>query len=230
MTNLTIKIGQKQADELAQICSKGPQRLVALVEKLENSTKPTIRLTKLRHVADEILGEADAAILFRHLLGLNAYKQREGSDVDSVIAALTEALQSENLDWVDSDHSLWNECKDLIGSLLKSEKLSVAVKALHLGLDHNNLLVESKILTDIRPVFNEEKSHILGSIVTFTLMLEVSGRGEDVKFDVALDLSDVESLKNSCQDAIEKSKVAQALMEKKCEVDSYISGEEKYAF
>ncbi|MBL4692303.1 MAG: hypothetical protein JKY92_03140 [Magnetovibrio sp.] len=95
-------------------------------------------------------------------------------------------------------------------------------------MSHENMLTDSSIITDIRPVFNDSRSGILGSIITFTMMLELSSQDSDKRVSIAMDLKDVEELKRSCEMAIEKGKEAQSVMQDKCGFDTFIMGEEDY--
>jgi hypothetical protein len=100
--------------------------------------------------------------------------------------------------------------------LLSITSLSVASKAMTLEADHPNALYETKILTDIRPVFGASVDDPpAGFVITHTLKIEYHDEADDHrKFYVALDDQDLVNLKNLIERAQKKAVSLTSLMGK----------------
>lgn len=86
------------------------------------------------------------------------------------------------------------------------------------------MLQNARIITDVRPVFNEEGSEIEGAIVSFTLRLHYDNIGGSESLSVALDEGDVQKMLATCQRALKKAQVAQALLLKSGIQKTFIAG------
>lgn len=92
----------------------------------------------------------------------------------------------------------WDDFNDKLLSLLEYEdEVSLGFKALHLSLDFDKLFVESKIITEIRPVFDEKPElGIANSIITHSLKIEYHYSDDThKKIFVTLKSDDLQELK-----------------------------------
>jgi hypothetical protein len=99
--------------------------------------------------------------------------------------------------------------KERIVTLLSLDALNlIEAKAKELQQEGQRLLLDARILTDIRPVFGEDiGENPTAFILTHTLKLHYHEGGEHREFFVALDEQDIASLKKMSERAQEKTVV-----------------------
>jgi hypothetical protein len=86
--------------------------------------------------------------------------------------------------------------------------LFVAHKAQTLVMNSERLMIDSRILTDIRPVFGQcQTDSILGYAISQTLKIDYRDSHGNGEFYVALDSSDLRSLKQIIDRALEKLEI-----------------------
>src|SRR5206468_2991943 len=87
-------------------------------------------------------------------------------------------------------------------------------KARDLAFDFERLYTRARILTDIRPIYDDPRNAIVGADIIQSLRLDyVSSDGDTKTITIALDIPDLEQLKKCCEDALQKSEVARKLIE-----------------
>ena len=85
-------------------------------------------------------------------------------------------------------------------------------------------------MTDARPVFNEDHSKIVGAIIAQSLRIQYSDNDGTQDVTISLDIDDIEDLRDSCVEALKKSKVVNDLITDKCDIETFVAGEETYDF
>ena len=101
----------------------------------------------------------------------------------------------------------------------------LTAKAVDLVIDYERLYLKSRILTDIRPVFDTPRDAIVGSVITHTLRLDyMTYDGDEATTSIALDIKDIRQLAEACQKALGKAKVAEDLMQ--TTVPTLVSGDD----
>ena len=86
------------------------------------------------------------------------------------------------------------------------DAVSASVKGLEVLADHEQVYVRSRVLTDIRPIFDEDATApLLGSLVINTLKLTIRTDGHISGLCVALDIEDLKELRGVIDRAILKS-------------------------
>jgi hypothetical protein len=94
--------------------------------------------------------------------------------------------------------------------MLTSRAIIAAAKTADLSYDFDNVFLGCRVLTDARPIFDDEKTEIVGAVITQTLRLDhTNSAKERNSFSVILDREDLEQLKLSCEDALRKATVLQ---------------------
>lgn len=96
---------------------------------------------------------------------------------------------------------------DSLLTLLKVPSLSLAVKATGILLQNERSLIASRILTDVRPVFDIDSNDIGGGLVIHTLKLEYIAENDETpkQFFVSLDSDDIEDLIRNLERAKQKA-------------------------
>lgn len=103
--------------------------------------------------------------------------------------------------------------KNRLGKLLKIETLLVIAKAARLQRDGERLYCESKILSDVRPVFGEDPTtRPPGAVITHTLKIAYHEMGKHGNFHVVLDSVDLKALKEVIDRAITKDETLRSFL------------------
>ena len=114
-------------------------------------------------------------------------------------------------EWKKKYYDAWKKCSRQLGDLLQAvdddHPLLISMKAQELAYTHENLLVSSRLITDIRPVFDSSGEDLRELVVTHTLFLRYSDAKQDsCVASFALDSEDVANLLSECQRAVTKTK------------------------
>lgn len=103
----------------------------------------------------------------------------------------------------------WPETVSVLVSVLPDigteHPLFVSQKAQSLAYAHQNLVMSLRLITDVRPVFDEAGEQVQETMILHTLSIQyVSGHGDPVVTDFALDANDLSALKLACERAEKK--------------------------
>lgn len=165
--------------------------------------------------------------LMNVLMSLVTLRRQRDLNAKELLEGLHHGIVSSGA-WSDEELSRWKELEPSLRELFSSPSLWSVVKALDLSYDYSNLLQTAKILTDIRPIFNDEATLICGSVVSYTLRLYYSTlAGESKSLSIALDEKDVNKLRELCDRALRKAQTAKSFMQKNNIKGTFITGEEE---
>jgi hypothetical protein len=219
-----IRPAPHQIPDLKRIVALGPVRLnsvhARLVELSGIIPDPAVMLRATK----EVVEGSDAEALIRQLLSLRGIARQSGQPIEAIVAGLGEALANES-EGTRIDPPDWQLVRVQLASLLELESVRLATTAIELSYDYANLLQRTKILTDIRPIFNDAADTITGAVVSFTLRLRYTNADGERDLSIALDESDIRILADQCDRAITKAGAARSQMSGKCGVPVAIFGE-----
>lgn len=205
-----IRLSPAQRDDLAVICRLGKDRLSEVAEVIEG-LKSTIKRDKIDAALREtVRSETAARALSRFLFGLAGAFRQNLSTPEESIEAVSRAVDEAR----DSRFENWEQCRPAITRLLKNQSVSLAAKALNISYDFERLYIAGRLVTSIRPVFDDPREEILGSTIVQTLRIEFADSGGHHRsISIAMDLDDIQQLLKSCQSALKKAAKAKSLME-----------------
>jgi hypothetical protein len=136
---------------------------------------------------------------------------QEFRKLDSDDTVLVVSLSLKRFDhfrkFAEGDREKWNEtAPDVVWALdqLANENNPVLIseKAESVAWSHQNILFSTRIITDVRPVFNADGTKVEQVIVTSNLHLEyAAGNGMQEKLVLAMDALDVAELRRVCERA-----------------------------
>ena len=109
----------------------------------------------------------------------------------------------------------WQETSETLSTALDSladdHPLLISGKAHTLAYAHDHLLMASRVITDVRPVFDAAGERILETVITHTLAISYMDSGETRRaISFALDQRDVNELRKQCERAERKAKVVKS--------------------
>lgn len=162
-------------------------------------------------VAASDVDEAVPALLF--LYSLRDRSQSSASDIADGVAREMERAATEN-----DPH--WSKSRDLFRTrlveLLSVDKVRVVARAGGLLLENEHSLTRARVITEIRPVFEQEnpKATPEGAMIVHTLKISYWADEETKHFFVALDENDVSDLSEQLGRANSKAESLKAILEK----------------
>ena len=186
----------------------------------------TVKYKSVLELLSQSLSPATAAALKNVVFGLSSAWSRDLSKVQDVVDALSRALDAEYHN--DIRFAKWRECIQPLVELFNTESVFLSAKAIDVSYDFERVLTSCRVLTSMRPVYNVARSDILGVTVVQTLRLEyVSSEGISSNISIALDIDDLENLRNACIDGLKKAELARESAEEKWSIEAIVAGEER---
>jgi len=224
----SIRIPEPHRVALAKLRQLSDENIEAIISALKHQT---IVMTSGKDIMSAIapvtpnLGAAEIENISDTLFSL--YIVRADADVPVIQFAsdVSRALREGGEVFSEEQFSLYTE---RLVRLLSIEVLSVTSKALNLETDHAHALSETKILTDVRPVFGASVDDPpIGFVITHTLKIEYHDEAMDHRrFYVALDDEDLLDLKGKIERAQKKASSLMSLMGR-TGIRNLLSGKEK---
>jgi hypothetical protein len=214
MPTPTIRLTKSQEDALAAACALGSERLLKISGALDSDDSSMIKPAKLRQMIADQTDQGTARIVARFLIGLATLRRRSFSSASELLDGLSEGLAA--VAWDTDRLDAWRKCRPAFEKLLESKVVALTAKAVDLTFDFSEFCIGARILTDVRPIFDDLREKIVGAAITQTLRLEYAGRNGDYNtISVSLDLDDIRRLRDSCGEALRKADVAKRMVEEK---------------
>jgi hypothetical protein len=172
MAVIPLEVGERSGRDLERICEIGPESIKAAVTTLASRTRPIISPNALRRALESTVGDDVARVLVRQLISLRLLNARRGRKIDDIVEALTLGLEKK---WDKDENdkiSKWLNIKSDFTDLLSSNHVLTTAKAFGLSYDFERILDSARIISDIRPVFNNDRTEIIGAIICSTIVLD----------------------------------------------------------
>lgn len=176
-----------------------------------STVKSTIDLPKIAFIIARKLGIPDKKVstIIISLLNLHNYRRifnMDAKDFASQMWKCLSDLPEEKRDNITVE--LWKKAEaDILTALSPDNALAILEKSIGLGYSHQNVLVNVRLITDIRPVFNDDATKIVKMVTTNLLMLDYFDGTASKRLHITVDASDVERLKQLCDRAQRKASV-----------------------
>lgn len=210
-----------QIADLGLIQTLDYKDLTRISRRLKATDQPPLSPSELSNLIKSALppakqaGASDAInTLAGVLIGIGGPLVRGVADLDGYLDAIGSDLEAE---WAGEPSKIerWNRIRPLLTEMLGTASVRTTIKALDVSYEYANLLQSSRIMTDVRPIFNEEGSEIEGAVVSFTLRLNLLNAGQPQSLSIALDGFDLQFLGDQCQKAWRKAETALSLLSSK---------------
>lgn len=204
---LKVRIPKEAYEDLHFLASFGTKLIE--ISTLFEGLEPHL---SLRFYEDELIRrlrlqahEAHRAV--RIIITLHILLERSGENTERFLSLLSTAIESgAEPDWKEKYFEIWQDNKQFLVPLLSLPNFRLTIKAQRLAYDHQNLLHDTFIITDIRPIFDDDRLDIIGSIINNTLTITYLENKETKNLHLAVDVTDIEKLKNQCDRTLSKIK------------------------
>lgn len=229
---IRIQIPEKYHDGIKKIIALDSSVFENIITNLRK-LKPSFHLEKL---ADTLalkvqqkgfeVTKYDLLDILNAVVSLSLLQSYSSLTIEELASHLGEALaKSKNFTDVTDDQKILFEAR--ITHLLSiNGALEVVAKVEELLFEYEHLFLRSRIITDIRPVFDSDLNKIpAGALIVHTLKLEYQQGNEEKKFYIALDTNDVKKLREQLDRADQKAESLKIMLNQ-AQV-SYLDVEEK---
>lgn len=200
--------------------------LRALTKLLNDDNKRVVSPSKLRELAKGSLADRSSSNeLIKQLLVLATYVRRFSESATQVVDRFMTSVEVYERWMPEQLEELRQRRADII-ALVDSVSLKYTAKALDLAFDRERIFNKSRIITDIRPVFDSEKQEIVGAVVIQSLRIEYYSEDGFHSSTFSLSTKDIEDLLSACQDALEKKSKNLEAIEMMGDMDAFAAGDE----
>lgn len=211
---MKLAIPASQKESIKQLIDLPEDKWKSLLQALEVA-EPTISARLMtEHIAPEVDLSVDQLRRLVVMAGsLYMTRDQRAVNAEEFADAVVQAAINEELVKRDDSEGA-SKLKDRISRLLSLDRsLGVSAKATQLLQRHKNPLATARIFTDIRPVFTgDEDPTPQAAVVVHTLELVTSTDGRELSHYIALDSTDLKTLKRIVDRAIRKETSLRTIM------------------
>lgn len=220
-----LNVNVSSANELAIIRDLPLDGLRKALAEIQSAKKPIISPKILCGTIERSIERDGARVLTKQLIALGNFARHSGNSPAETIEALTLGLRTR---WKeDSDLRKWATISPILLELLQTEHVAITVKSVDLSYDFEHKYNEAKIITDIRPIFNEPRTKIIGAIVNHVMRLSYYDASTNLlTTSIAMDVDDLVQLELACKEALGKGAIATDLITKKAGLDTFVPGDD----
>jgi hypothetical protein len=176
--------------------------LKVIAEELDPGKSSPERISTL-FAAKADLSQTDALKIVSQVLGFHGLRTTFGMTPSSLYKAITDSIVGTAAEkWKDEHLENWKKSKDaVIAALDPSHPFTIIEKRTRLTYEHQNVLYDANILTDVRPIFDETAKDIAQLSITHVIGIEYSDGTHRHQLFAAMDSTDVAKLKRACDRA-----------------------------
>lgn len=212
-----IQLEENQIQGFEIFLKLGEKRIQSIIREIHSSAISLLEPEDLQDAIQRVIQDLneDSRIITNQLMYLYNIKRASGIDAKELLNALESSIKNAENPWEISKINELKKLEPTLVDLFSISKISYIVKAISLSFDYTNLAQSIKILTDIRPVYNEDAKEIVGEVITHTLRLYYQGMEGQKSISITLDTEDIKMLGKSCKRALTKERTAQLFMKDK---------------
>lgn len=209
---IQLQLNRSQLADFRSILELGPEVLGSVVECINAIEPAPLAPAELQRAIRKVIQGNEAAVnsTLRQALSLASLQRRRKLDADTVVEGIRGGLKSAKPPWDEISLAEWEALEPTFRLLISSQNVEIAAKALDLTYDYANLLQTTRIVTDVRPVFDSEVTKIDGAVVSFTLRLSYDNSEGSHNLSIAMNQADLHTLRDQCDRALKKGALARA--------------------
>ncbi|YAF96119.1 MAG: hypothetical protein AB3A66_26985 [Nodularia sp. CChRGM 3473] len=200
---LLVRIESKTVEKLIDALRQASPSL--LIEDLASAVASQV----------EVLTQEEVVDIIEALVSLYNFREYIGTSIDKLIEGISQAVQEDDElpEIVDEQKQ---EFQRRLAIFLEFDGvLSVTSKAIDVVRDHERIFTGSRILTDMRPIFESDlEKDPAGVAIVHMLKIEYADLEGKHEFFVALDSIDVDQLRQQLDRAERKAKSIGSMLKK----------------
>ncbi len=151
--------------------------------------------------------------IIREITELDDVCAKTGLSVDQIATMVAMAVKDDPARGIEVPDTAIVLLKERLTKLLEAPRaLTITPKANDLLTEHQHFFYSARLFSDVRPVFSADAKTIDAAVVMHNLVIHYGDSENHDDFHVALDDSDIQSLKELLERAEEKSVTLQKMM------------------
>jgi len=214
MSKLRIPESHKEGFKiLSNLSEVDFKKLLNALSKINRGTLPDKLSTSLSEEAN--IEKNIASEIAKILFSIYSLKERFGDNTSEVTDELSLALKNSDVDL--GKKNKWDRLEERLKKMLSFDQtIGNTFKALKLLSEYDKIFVDSKIVTDIRPSFNDQDNMSTNTaLIVHNLKVEYHKDDGHEEIYLALDSSDLDELKRQIERAKKKEdKIKDTLKDK----------------
>jgi hypothetical protein len=206
----TLQLPQEAVDGIQQIAAIDSEIFARFIDELDSQLSVSLAIESN---VDAAVGASKALegmtvdarkSLSQSIINLHFLASSADKTVDLVLRDVVESYFRHFPDAATDVDAIKNVELN-ISAILNLRVLRASVKAWALSTDNNSLVLSSKILTDIRPIFDDNLAGPnLGSVITHTLRFNILTEGKHQSVYMVADSGDLRKLRDVIDRALSK--------------------------
>ncbi len=168
-------------------------------------------------VADKVdtLAASDVEDIVPALLHVHSIRDVSGLPVSDLAEGIARGMEEMSREEIRSSPRDRDAFQARLVEMFGIDSLRVIARAADLLFEHEHTATQTRIVTDIRPIFEQENPQALptGAMVVHTLKITYLAEGEEKSFFVALDANDVRELSEQLERANSKAESLRLVLE-----------------
>jgi hypothetical protein len=188
--------------------------VVSAITDALKATPGPFSLKQLESIIERVagLGSEDANKVTITLHSLYAFMAATECPVAELVQVLMGAMAASGVKALAVTDDNKRDFTSKLTHLLSLKPVERASKIEQLKADHSAIFYDAKIVTDMRPVFDDPHERPIGAIVVHTLKVITHESGQHKELYFALDNDDVATLKKIADRALDKSSSLKQLL------------------
>jgi hypothetical protein len=211
-----FSIPKQELPSFKLLARTSPETLQQLAESLAEQP-PVLNVDKLSAPVAEASGvdQSDVEELLPLVWRWTMVQRRLDLSTEDFVTSLSAGLEAlPNKEWSAEDRSGWANVRHQLQKLLSTDTaIASSAKAGELLLDQRLILCSSRVITDMRTVFDDSAESIRGILPYHTLVLRCREGADNHDVYVALDLDDLVFLREQLDRAEQKEKLLRTTLE-----------------
>ncbi|MEM8641504.1 MAG: hypothetical protein AAGG51_22215 [Cyanobacteria bacterium P01_G01_bin.54] len=180
-----------------------------LATKINGVIEESKGLQDIASLMDYVLSELDGEnremtlYLMQSLMGLHSLRQRLSVSAPEFLDIMTLSIDGHpDSEWRDINFEKWKDKRNELEALFSPDSLIAMLrKSSELTYLYQNVLSDLKILTDIRPIFDDSGKSVLKAIINHSMVIEYFDGSTKKQIHFAMDTDDIIRLQESCEQA-----------------------------
>lgn len=211
MTGLrtTFKVPEESYEGLGILASFGRDRIAKLISELSDQQLTLDFGAVVARLAEglDVPESTVDSVLSSALIPLNQICQRYARSPREFVAALGSSVEEQaSSDWLERHAASWREVVSELEPLFAPGKfLRLASKSVELLYDRPALLLDFRILTELRPLYDEDASKIRALLLTNTLVIEFQQGETEQALHLSIDNNDLSLIRNQLDRVLKKN-------------------------
>lgn len=217
-----VQISRRHSAALIGLCKLGNSFLDGFLAAIRDKAGSFPKPKDIKNILTSVLPKESAVSAvdaIRVLVALATIVRKNVVTASEVLNGVSESVVAAS--WTAEERAAFEGAKDRISALIAEYSVVIAAKTIDLTFDHSKFLMNWRIISDIRPVFNLNQSDVIGATICHVLRIEYAdGDGGDSDLSLILDSRDIEQFQNVCKQALEKAAVLQRVLSNGLKVEA----------